>query len=54
MKVATVVGTVISTVNIPLLDQHRLLHVVGPQGDAVRSWFDRGALVLVLVLRVGA
>lgn len=25
MKVATVVGTVISTVNIPLLDQHRLL-----------------------------
>jgi microcompartment protein CcmK/EutM len=25
MKVATVVGTIVSTVNIPLLDEHRLL-----------------------------
>ena len=25
MKIATVVGTVVSTVNIPLLDEHRLL-----------------------------
>ena len=36
MKVGTVAGTVISTVNIPLLDEHRLLlcDVQGLSGEA--------------------
>lgn len=60
MKVATVVGTVISTVNIPLLDQHRLLlcDIQDISGDAsgytiAVDVVDAGVGETVLVLDEG-
>ena len=60
MKVGTVVGTVVSTVNIPLLDEHRLLvcdiqdHEGKPDGYTICiDVVDAGMGETVLILDEG-
>ena len=60
MKVASIVGTVVSTINIPLLDNHRLLicdyhGVDGPTGEYTIAIdvVDAGVGETVLVLDEG-